>query len=80
MKKSDKASELAARLVASAGKPLQIPVPIKPECNTIRITLRPDADLWSVYVKLAAERTIESGRPISAQQIALEVLGEHING
>jgi hypothetical protein len=42
--------------------------------GTVPISLRPDRDLLTRYVVAASERTRESGRVISAQQIMLEIL------
>jgi hypothetical protein len=46
----------------------------KPEQDTVPITLRPTAALWSKFVLKASERTREEGRVISAQHIMLEAL------
>ena len=46
----------------------------EPEDDTVPISLRPRRDLHRRYVLAAAERTRETGRVISAQQIMLEVL------
>jgi hypothetical protein len=42
--------------------------------DTVPISLRPPREILTRYVVAAAERTRESGRVISAQQIMLEVL------
>ena len=47
---------------------------IKPEPDTVPITLRPSSALLTKYVLKASERTREGGRVISVQQIMLEVL------
>jgi hypothetical protein len=44
------------------------------EDNTVPISLRPGRALWNRYVLAAAERTRETGRVVSAQQIMLEKL------
>jgi hypothetical protein len=47
---------------------------IKPEPDTVPITLRPSSALLSKFVLKASERTREEGRVISAQQIMIEAL------
>lgn len=42
--------------------------------DTVPISLRPPRALLTRYVAAASERSLESGRVISAQQIMLEVL------
>jgi hypothetical protein len=42
--------------------------------DTVPISLRPHRKLLTRYVAAAAARMLETGRPISAQQIMLEVL------
>ena len=42
--------------------------------DTVPISLRPSRALLTRYVAAASERSLESGRVISAQQIMLEVL------
>jgi hypothetical protein len=44
------------------------------EENTVPISLRPGKSLLDRYVIAASERTRETGRVISAQQIMLEIL------
>lgn len=44
------------------------------EYNTVPISLRPGRALWNRYVLAAAERTRETGRVVSAQEIMLEIL------
>lgn len=46
----------------------------EPEDDTVPISLRPRRDLLTRYVLAAAERTRETGRVTSAQQIMLERL------
>jgi hypothetical protein len=46
----------------------------KPKDDTVPISLRPPRALLTRYVTAASERSVESGRVISAQQIMLEVL------
>lgn len=46
----------------------------KPNDDTVPISLRPERELLTRYVVAASERTRETGRVISAQQIMLEVL------
>jgi hypothetical protein len=48
----------------------------EPEDDTVPISLRPRRDLLTRYVLAASERTRETGRVISAQQIMLETLEE----
>jgi hypothetical protein len=45
-----------------------------PDGDTVGISLRPHRTLLSRYVLKAADRTRETGRVISAQEIMLEVL------
>ena|SRR5579864_15496 len=42
--------------------------------DTVPISLRPERELLTRYVVAASERTRETGRVISAQQIMLEIL------
>ena len=46
----------------------------EPEDDTVPMSLRPRREILSRYVMAASERTRETGRVISAQQIMLEVL------
>jgi outer membrane biosynthesis protein TonB len=46
----------------------------QPEDDTVPMSLRPRRELLTRYVLAASDRTRESGRVISAQQIMLEVL------
>ncbi len=46
----------------------------QPNDDTVPISLRPERELLTRYVVAASERTRETGRVISAQQIMLEVL------
>jgi hypothetical protein len=46
----------------------------EPDDNTVPISLRPRRELLTRYVVAASERTRDSGRVISAQQIMLEIL------
>lgn len=46
----------------------------KPKAETLGINLRPSRALYGRYVTMAADRSKETGRMVSAQQIMLEVL------
>ena len=80
MKKSKDVADLAASLTAAATAPLVPVQPLaqasrrKPAANTLQITLRPTRTLMARYVDLAAERSKQLGRTVSAQEIMLEVL------
>ena len=80
MKKSKDVADLAASLTAAATAPLvpvQPPAQVprrKPAADTLQITLRPTRTLMARYVDLAAERSKQLGRTVSAQEIMLEVL------
>jgi hypothetical protein len=80
LKKSKDVADLAASLTAAATAPLvsvQTPpqaVKRKPVAETLQITLRPARTLMARYVDLAAERSKQLGRTVSAQEIMLEVL------
>lgn len=81
MKKSKDVNDLAASLTAAATAPL---VPIqaapaaprskKPATTTQQLTLRAPRELVARYVGLAAERSKQIGRTVSAQAVMLEVL------
>lgn len=82
MKKSKDVNDLAASLTAAATAPL---VPIqaatprlkKPAVTvTQQMTLRAPRELVARYVDLAAERSKQLGRTVSAQAVMLEVLGK----
>jgi hypothetical protein len=46
----------------------------QPEDDTVPITLRPRREVWTRYVLPASERTRETGRVVSGQEIILERL------
>lgn len=48
--------------------------PAEPEEDTVAISLRPRREVLRRYVLAASERTRETGRVVSAQQIMLEML------
>lgn len=50
------------------------PAAKKARAETLGINLRPSRTLYERYVALAADRSKETGRVVSAQQIMLEVL------
>ena len=59
----------------SAGAPARSKTKkVKPEQDTVPITLRPSSALLTKFVLKASERTREEGRVISAQQIMIEAL------
>ena len=86
MKRLKNVDDLAARLTTAATAPLQMlaapestqetpqPVSRKAKAETLGINLRPSRALYGRYVALAADRSKETGRVVSAQQIMLEVL------
>lgn len=81
MKKSRDVHDLAASLTAAATAPLvQVqatpaePRPKKLAAITQQLTLRAPRDLVARYVDLAAERSKQIGRTVSAQAVMLEVL------
>jgi hypothetical protein len=51
---------------------------LKPEVDTVPITLRPSSALLGKFVLKASERTREEGRVVSAQHIMLEALERSI--
>jgi hypothetical protein len=46
----------------------------KPETDSVPITLRPSSALLNKFVLKSAERTLQEGRVVSAQQIMIEAL------
>lgn len=78
MKKLKDVSDLAASLTAAATAPLVAVQPPaakrKTAADTQQMTLRPARTLVARYVDLAAERSKQLGRTVSAQEVMLEVL------
>lgn len=81
MKKSKDVNDLAASLTAAATAPLvqmqaapAVPQSKNPATPTQQLTLRAPRDLVARYVDLAAERSKQIGRTVSAQAVMLEVL------
>ena len=84
MKKLRSVEDLGANLTAAAVTPLVAPAqpaqatsaPAKKRAaaETQQMTLRPKTALVARYVDLAAERSKQLGRTVTAQQVMLEVL------
>ena len=85
MRKLKNVEDLAASLTVAASTPLIAPVqavqaaptPSRKRVagsETQQMTLRPKTSLIARYVDMAAERSKQLGRTVTAQQVMLEVL------
>lgn len=85
MKKSKNVEDLAASLAVAASTPLVAPAQSAPAApaqarrrsasgETQQMTLRPRTSLIARYVDMAADRSKQLGRTVTAQQVMLEVL------
>jgi hypothetical protein len=87
MKKPKDVSDLAARLTAGATTPLQVvastapnePTPIPPSTGTakrssVSVFLRLPAALHGRVADIATERTKQTGKGVTVQQVILEIL------
>lgn len=80
MKPAQESSDLAGRLKAASATAVgqapavAAPVPKRAAAKTQQVALRPSLELWARYINAAAERSKSTGKHVTPQQIALEVL------